>query len=423
MASAKRKLALIWFLILALVLTSPSAFSAEVTAIRAGRLVDPETGKTETNVIIIVEGAKIKAVGPDVKIPQGAAVIDLAQMTVLPGLIDSHTHLCDTFDAKGDVGAELLLYNLTVATADRAFQGAANARSMLEAGFTVARDMGNAGNYADVSLRRAVEKGIVPGPKLFVSGKIIAPFGGQYFLDPEFPDIGKHDYIYADTRDEMRKAIRQNIHFGADWIKIIVDDYRYIYSADDISFMVREAREAGFKVAAHCVTERGARNAAEAGVASIEHGFDMSDDALELAKKNGVFLVATDLTQEIMDIYNFFTATAEQITDRLKRAYRIGVPVAFGSDIIANIPGHTRGSAALSLLDTWVKAGIPAREILRALTTNGARLLGIEKERGTIKAGMIADIIAASGNPLDDIKALQRVKFVMKEGRVIKDSR
>ena len=396
-----------------------SSSAAQMTAIKSGKILDPASGTLRSNEIILVEGTEIKAVGANLRLPSGVKVVDLSDMIVLPGLIDTHTHLCNTFDARGDVGNELLLYTLIASTTDRAFQGVVNARSMLESGFTTVRDMGNAGNYADVALKRAIEEGIISGPTLFVSGKIIAPFGGQFVLDPEFPDIGKQDYLYADSREELRKAIRQNIHFGVDWIKIVVDDYPYIYSTDDIRFIVDEAARAGLKVAAHCVTEQGARNAAEAGLASIEHGFEMSDEVLTLAKKNGIVLCATDFTQEIMELYNFFTVSHAEIVDRLKRAYRIGIPIAFGSDVISNVPGHTRGSAALSLLDTWVEAEIPPKEIMHALTIHGAKLLGIENERGAIKAGMKADIIATPVNPLDDIHTLKQVIFVMKDGQVI----
>ena len=393
----------------------------QIKAIKAGRLIDPATGKVMSDVVILVDRKVIESVGKDVAIPSDAEIIDLSDKTVLPGLIDSHTHLCNTFDAKGNVGDELLLYTMIATTTARALAGVANGRSMLEAGFTTVRDMGNSGNFADVALRRAIESGIITGPTVITSGKIIAPFGGQFIVNPEFPDIGRQDYYYADTRDEILKAIRQNIHFGADWIKIVVDDYPYIYSAEDIRFIVDEAGKAGRKVAAHCVTEQGARNAAEAGLASIEHGFEMCDETIALAKKNGVVLCATDLTQEVMDIYNFFTASYEDIVDRLQRAYKIGVPVAFGSDVISNVPGHTRGSASMSLIDTWIDAGISPQEILRAMTVNGARLLEIDKERGAVKAGMKADIIATSKNPLDDIKALKSVVFVMKEGKIIKN--
>jgi imidazolonepropionase-like amidohydrolase len=291
---------------------------------------------------------------------------------------------------------------------------------MLEAGFTTVRDMGNAGEYADAALQRAIEAGIVTGPTFFVSGKIIAPFGGQFYVNSEHPDIGKQDYHYADNRDEIRKAIRQNIHYGADWIKIVVDDYPYSYSVDDLRFIVSEAGRAGLKVAAHCVTEEGARGAVEAGIASIEHGFEMSDDTLERAKVGGIWLVATDFTQEIMDLYQFFAMPRSAIVDRLKRAHRIGLPLVYGSDIISTIPGHTRGSASLSLLDSWVEASVPAKAILQALTTNGVRLLGIEDQRGAIRKGLAADIIATPENPLDNIMTLKKVQFVMKDGVIIR---
>ena len=151
---------------------------------------------------------------------------------------------------------------------------------MLEAGFTTIRDVGNNGNYADTALRQAIEQGIVPGPTMINAGRIIAPYGGQYHLQPERKSLGEPEYLYADTRDEMKKAIRQNIQFGALVIKIVVDDQKYIYSAEDIKYMVEEARLAGLRIAAHCMTEHGARNAILGGVASIEHGFQMSDEAL-----------------------------------------------------------------------------------------------------------------------------------------------
>jgi imidazolonepropionase-like amidohydrolase len=217
----------------------------------------------------------------------------------------------------------------------------------------------------------------------------------------------------------MQKAIRENLHYGATWIKIVVNDYRYIYSADDIQFMVEEAASAGVKIVAHCVTDRGAQNAIEAGVASIEHGFEMSDETLEFAKRRGVMLVGTELPKSLQDLYGRGDRYAP-ILDRLKRAQRIGVEMAFGADILRQTPGYTRGQLCLTPIDTWVDAGIPAKDILRAMTTNAARLLEVDDERGAIRAGMAADLIATPANPLDDIQTLKRVAFVMKDGVVIR---
>jgi imidazolonepropionase-like amidohydrolase len=298
---------------------------------------------------------------------------------------------------------------------------------MLDAGFTTIRDIGNDGNYVSTDLRRAIEQGLIPGPTIVNSGRIIAPYGGQYQLQPERKDLGEPEYLYADTRDEMRKAIRQNAHFGARVIKIVVDDQPYIYSVEDIKYMVEEARGAGLKLAAHCVTEQGARNAAEAGVASIEHGFVMSDEALQIAKRNNVVLVGTDFTEKAWLAYDLPAELAkrwhERSVDRLRRAYKIGVTLAFGSDLIFHAADETRGTWTMSQIDSFVEAGIPAKAILQAMTTNAARLLGVERQRGALSAGQFADIIATPDNPLDNISTLKRVNFVMKNGKVFKPAK
>ncbi len=399
----------------------------QVTAIRAGRLVVPETGAVLTNQIILVEGARIKAVGADVKIPDGANVIDLSRQTVLPGLFACHEHMAFLINAKGRERGSLLFYDLTHTNAERAIHAVVNSKDMLESGFTTIRDIGNDANYVSTDLRRAIEQGLIPGPTVINSGRIIAPFGGQYYLNPERPDLGQPEYIFADTRDEMRKAIRQNIHFGARVIKIVVDDQRYIYSAEDIKYMVEEAAAAGVKLAAHCVTEQGARNAAAAGVASIEHGFEMSDEALALAKKNNVVLVGTDFTEKAWLAYDLPAEYAKEWhqrgVDRLRRAYKIGVTMAFGSDLIFYAPDETRGTWTMSQIESLVEAGIPPAYILQMMTTNAARLLGVEKQRGAIAAGQFADIVAVPDNPLDNIQTLKKVSFVMKNGKVFKQPR
>lgn len=402
-----------WAFYLLFVLILGPVAGAQTTAIRAGRIVDPDTGQTAANQIILVEKGKIKAIGANVAVPPGATVIDLSRATVLPGLFDAHTHLCMAVNPQRDHGH---YYYTTLNDPDsfRAIQGVANGRAMLESGFTTVRDVGNEGNYACTSLRRAIQQGWVTGPTIINAGRIIAPYGGQFQLQPDKQNLAEPEYLFADTRDEMVKAIRENIHYGARVIKIVVDDQRYIYSADDIKFMIAEANRSGLKLAAHAWTSPGAHNAAEAGVASIEHGYSMSDDDLRLAKKNNVVLVGTEYIaledKEHHDVW----------IDRLRRAYRIGVTMAYGTDVVNIFPGQTRGSLAMSGIDPWIEAKIPPQVILQAMTANAARLLGVDKDRGFLRVGQYADIIATTDNPLEKIETLKHVVFVMKDGNVIK---
>ena len=413
-------------IIFALLVLFSAVGQAQVTAIKAGKLVDPETGTVTTNQIILVEGQRIKAVSAELKIPEQATVIDLSRQTVLPGLFDAHAHLCMSTRRRRD-NANYYFTTLLDTNAYRALQGAANARSMLEYGFTTVRDIGNAGNYADTALRKAIEDGLVPGPTIINAGRIIAPFGGQFQLQPEKRELGTPEYFYADTRDELKKAVRENIHFGALVIKIVVDDQPYIYSVDDIRFVIEEAGRAGLKVAAHCWTEAGALNAATAGVASIEHGVRISNEALEIAKRNNVALVPIPFTETDARINRTLGANKrlnEQLfIDPVKRAYQIGVTLVHGPDVIFATDEYPRGRLSIETIDHWVEAGIPAKVILQALTTNAARLLGVEKERGAIRAGLKADLIAVPDNPLENIGTLKSVSFVMKDGKVFKQSK
>jgi imidazolonepropionase-like amidohydrolase len=407
---------------LVFVFASVSA-SGQVTAIRAGRVVDPEAGTAAENQVILVEGGKIKAVGAGLNIPNGATVIDLSRSTVMPGLFDAHTHLCMSVDMDRDAGR---YYYTTLNDPDsfRSLQGVANARSMLEAGFTTVRDVGNEGNHACTSLRRAIERGLVVGPTVVNAGRIIAPLGGQFQLQPDKPGLAEPEYRFADTRDEMRKAVRENAHFGSRLIKIVVDDQPYIYTADDIRFMVEEARRAGLKLAAHCWTKEGAHNAAEAGVASIEHGNGISDEDLRLAKRNGVTMVFTPFPEWVLKHFRSAPGAAEAEyraeIDRLASAYKLGVPIAFGTDTIHDLPKYTRGTQAITWIDSYTAAGIPPRALLQMMTVNAARLLGVERERGLLRPGLAADLIATPANPLDNVGTLKQVSFVMKDGVVIK---
>ena len=404
------------------------AIRAQVTAIKAGKLVVPETGTTATNQVILIEGEKIKAIGANLPIPEGANVIDLSNATVLPGLFDAHTHLCSNMEYQWDSG-DYLVHSLNWRTGMRAIIGVKNAREMLDAGFTTVRDVGNAGDYADADLAKAIGWNMVPGPTMIVAGRIIAPFGGQFVKPVPKQVLDNPEYLFADSRDELRKAIRENIYYGAKVIKLVVDGYSrgYMYSAEDIKFVVDEAGRAGLKVAAHAVTKQGARNAAEAGAASIEHGWILDQEEFDLMKKNNVALVSTDFTIKSLQAGGYSgdgaRANHAKKVERLKRAYQAGVTIVFGTDVMAGLKGETRGTLAIGYIDSFVEAGVPNRDILRALTTSAARLLGVEKGRGTLAPGMYADIIAVPENPLDNIQTLKQVSFVMKNGKVYKPNK
>ena len=424
------------------------AAQADTVVIKAGKLVDPESGNTSTDQTILVEGSVIAAVGSNLEVPSEAEVIDLSNATVLPGLFDVHTHLAleispPAGESPRDFYAALLLTTVTETTGLRAIRAAANARAMLEAGFTTVRDVGNAANYADTDLRRAIEAGIVPGPTIIHAGRIIAPSGGQFptrappaleqifgvsnrefigVLRPDGLNLGAPEYFYADTRDEMKKAVRANILYGAKVIKIVVDDQPYAYSAEDIRFIVDEAAASGLKVAAHCLTDAGARSAIEGGVASVEHGHLMTDATLRKAKRNKTVLVGTDFPKQAAEEMGM-AAVYEIGLERAKRARKIGVTMAFGTDVMSTPAGHTRGSIAMTYPEVYSEAGYSNAEILRMMTIHAARLLGVQKERGAIKPGQAADIIATVANPLDDITALKEVSFVMKEGKLVRQPR
>jgi imidazolonepropionase-like amidohydrolase len=396
-----------------LLLVQATLASAQVTAIRAGRVVDPDAGTAAEKQVILVENGRITAIGSNVAIPAGARVIDLSASTVSPGLVDAHTHLCMGVQARRDGGS---YYYTTLRDPDamRAVQGVVNARTMLQAGFTSVRDVGNEGNYACVQVRSAIQQGWIVGPTMITAGRIIAPYGGQFHLQPDKPALAEPEYYFADTRDEMIKAVRENVHYGATVIKIVVDDQRYIYSVDDIAFIKAQAAASGLKLAAHAWTEPGAHNAAAAGVTSIEHGFDMTDEDLELAKKNGVALVGTEYLAN-----GDTTSDHRQWVDRLRRAYKVGVLLVYGTDATPLIVGTTRGVDAMTGIDPWVEAGIPAPVILKAMTTNATRLLGVDGVRGTLKVGQYADLIATPDNPLTNIQTLKQVSFVMKNGKIV----
>ena len=399
----------------------PATLSAEVTAVRAGRLIDPETGRATANAVILVEGEKIIAAGPGVAIPQGASVIDLSDLSVLPGLVDAHTHLGLTYKDIPEHNYYYLTYVMD-STPLRAIQAASNGIQLLNSGFTVVRDLGNNALYTDTAHRVAIEQGWIPGPTVVNSGLIIGGTGGQFWPTPEMAKqhgIVYPEYLDADTKDEIVKAVRENMLFGAKVIKICVDCKPWGYSVDEMKLFIDEAAKGGLKVAGHVQTADGASRAIEAGIWSIEHGFALSEEHHRLMAQKGIYLASTDTP---FTPYHGTKEEMEKNAAQLKGAWRQGVKITFSTDMDYYTTGNdmNRGELTINFLLTWKAAGIPNADILKAMTITGYECAQVEKERGPIRPGLAADLIAVRGNPLEDIDALRDVRFVMKDGLVFK---
>jgi imidazolonepropionase-like amidohydrolase len=410
------------FLISALLFSSPACIRAQKAeenkaparlAIRAARMLDVGRGQLITEAVVLVEGDHITAAGSRLAIPPDARVIDLGDATLLPGLIDAHTHITYHFDETGHFGLR------GDATTEITLKYAAeNARRTVEAGFTTIRNLG-AGDRVDLLLRDAIRRGEMVGPKLVVSGEPLLP--GE-LIDAT---------TGAERISRIRGFVRERVREGADVIKIFegVDERgNPLFSRDEIQAAVEEAGRAGLKVAVHAHEAAAIKAAVMGGCASIEHGTFLDDEAIRLMIEHHTALVPTlYLPTHYLEhksqfafgnsTWDFFERLRSHNLENLLRARKAGVLVVNGSDAVAGLHGQN----ALEII--WlVKAGMTPTQAIRAATIDAAKLLGLENQLGEIKEWRLADLIAVAGDPLRDIRNLERVEFVMKSGQVIKES-
>jgi imidazolonepropionase-like amidohydrolase len=428
-------LALVLFLDLSLLWAAPpsqppSQPPASVL-VTVARVLDVRQGSYIENAAIWVEGERIKEVGRVAEIakhvPENTKRIDLGGATVLPGLIDCHTHIMARIPDSPEG------YTLTLATKSQAFralEGAFDARITLRAGFTTVRDVENEGSgYADVALRDAIEQGLAEGPRMQVATRGIAAVGqyNPFGVSPDLPDFPTGAQMVSGI-EEARRAVREQIAHGADLIKVYADWDRPTLTVEELRVIVEEAHKQNRKVAAHATTAEGIRNAVTAGVDSIEHGHRADRQALELMKAKGTFLIPT---VGVIDAFaedphnapktpeqrNRRQAFLQAIQQSIEQAMTLGVKIASGFD--ASSP-ELQGKNAGELV-ALTKRGMPSLEAIRAATVNAAELLGWQDRVGAIEPGKYADLIGVEGDPLNDVTVLQQVRFVMKGGVIVKD--
>jgi imidazolonepropionase-like amidohydrolase len=422
-----------------LAVAGPAAVSAappELVAVRAGRLIDPKAGVVVPDAVVLIEDGRVKAVGAGVAVPAQAKVIDLSRMTVLPGLIDCHTHLVGDYVNDSDP-----LTELKTSAAQRAFESVPNAKATLDAGFTTVRDVGTYRAFVDVAMRDAIAKGDFPGPRMFVAGAYLTITGGGGAMSGDLaPDIGLPwdlRFGVADGVDQVRQRVRDIAQHGVDVIKIIAtgaflahgsDPHAVEYSYEEIRAAVEEAAHRGLRVAAHAHSSEGIKSAVRAGVASIEHGTYIDDEGIRLMKEHGTYLVADIYDAEYIrqgkavGIPQDFAAKQpegdEIQRENFRKAVKAGVKVAFGTD--ASVYPHGLNARQFA----WqVRYGQTPMEAIRSATVTASELIGRGNDAGALEPGRWADLIAVSGDPLSDVRVLENVTFVMKAGRIARDAR
>jgi|HubBroStandDraft_2_1064218.scaffolds.fasta_scaffold07099_4 imidazolonepropionase-like amidohydrolase len=396
---------------------------SKVIAVRASRMLDVKSGSDVPNAVVLIQDDKITAAGTSLKIPAGAEVVNLGDATLLPGLIDCHTHLMARMsDEPQGYGLSLL----TKSQAFRALEGAADARVTLLAGFTAVRDVESEGSgYADVALRDAINQGLVDGPRMQVATRGIAAVG-KYFpfgISPDLTDFPTGAQMISGP-EEARRAAREQIGGGANLLKVYADWGIPTLTIDEIRPIVEEAHKSRLRVAAHADSPEGIRNALTAGVDSIEHGHQADRSSFELIKQKNAFWVPTigyyffavD-TAKSPQPHKYMQETLERTRQNISIARELGVKIANGFDPSS---AEAHGKNAREII-AMTKLGLQPLEAIRAATTNAAELMGWSEKVGSIEPGKFADIIAVSGDPIADIGELEHVKFVMKGGTIVKN--
>ena len=407
--------------------------AAQVTAIKAGRLIDPEAGAVRNDQVILIRDNKIEAVGKGLAIPVGAKVIDLSKMTVLPGLIDCHTHLADGAPDNGDP-----LSYLKKTSAQVALESVPNARKMLESGVTTVRDVGVYRALTDIALRDAVAHGYVVGPRMFVAGAYVTITGGAGAMTGFAPDIQlPWDLHYGEANSPwgVRQRIRRLASDGVDHIKVLSsgavlthgsNPKSQEFTPEELQAAVDEAAHFGLRVEAHAHSPEGIKNAIRAGVASIEHATMIDDEGIALAKEHGTYLDMDIYDEECIqeagrrgnipkDFLQHDFELGQIQRDNFRKAVKAGVKMAFGTD--AGVCAYGTSAKQFAFM---VKYGMTPMQAIQSATNSAADLLRHAEEVGSIKPGKYADVIAVSGDPLEDISVLEKVQFVMKDGKVYK---
>jgi imidazolonepropionase-like amidohydrolase len=424
--------------------------STLLTLVKASRLLDPRTGNVLSPAAVLIENGKFKEVGAPSQVqahaPVGVQTIDLGKAILLPGLIDSHTHLL--LDVIPPTEAEIkrqrngeflpgeLLAVAMMSPSERVLMGAKLAREDLESGFTTVRNLGHSGIDGDVALRDAINAGSVPGPRILAAGRKLTTRGGYFqSLNPAVAQaIVQQEFLQVESLDGARAAVRENIFYRVDVIKATVEDD---LTPAEVTSIVDEAHRQHLRVAVHATTTTSIQMAIDAGADSIEHGNGVTDEQLKIMRDKGIFF---DLTPTFYD--GFWTKIHE--TSVLSPAYRSsliagdarsrqraaalvqrvlksGVKFTAGSDMCWFYPGKTRGQATATMFPALHNAGMPPLDILRAVTTSAAELLGWQDRVGGVEPGKCADLVAVAGDPMADISELERVRFVMKDGQVVRN--